>query len=459
MRNKIIAVNAVIVIIVSVLAFAIVKTQLSLATRSADQLKRAAQRDAIASATKLQLDALRAERWLSTKAAEPATLALLAKATHAARADAARQLSDRIASEAPAALGARPSIVAVVDANGKILGRNGSDIGRDSDVGEAYPAFKDALSKMVPGSDVWSDTRRADQYLASYVPVRDDSNRSMMLVLGVALNDALARVAEASAGRGVLLVNGSGEVFANSSMSEDVKAAVRAGAGDLKGAAKSGTGASGLLHFAAAPLDGFGDRTTAVVAVAPAAMVEGVSSVPNAILGVMALGLVLVVAGGWFLGNYVSRPINALEEGLLSILNGQTDKRFELQHAELGGLAFRIDQLLNQLMGIEEDDTDEHGRVSRPPPPAAAISDAYGVGSQRSGGVAQEPAEDYYARLYGEYIAAKRSLGEEVAHITSDAFRARIEAMEQDALRTHGRPVRYAVQVNGQEVVLLATPR
>ena len=37
-----------------------------------------------------------------------------------------------------------------------------------------------------------------------------------------------------------------------------------------------------------------------------------------------------------------------LEEGLLAILNGQSDKRFELDHAELGGLAFRIDQLLNQ---------------------------------------------------------------------------------------------------------------
>src|SRR5688572_25168994 len=132
----------------------------------------------------------------------------------------------------------------------------------------------------------------------------------------------------------------------------------------------------------------------------------------------MALGLILVVAGGWFLGNYISRPLATLEEGLLAILNGQSDKRFDLDHAELGGLAFRIDQLLNQLMGVEEDTTDEQGRVSKAPT-AANFGDALSV--DRSGqnpslptSLAQEPAEQYYARLYNEYITAKRSLGEQV---------------------------------------------
>src|SRR3954471_16149420 len=101
MRNKIIAVNAVIVLIVGVLAFAIVKTQLSLATSSTDQLKRSAQRDAVGVAAKLQLDGLRAERWLSAKAADPQNRALLTKAsTPDARADAARKLSDNILNEA-----------------------------------------------------------------------------------------------------------------------------------------------------------------------------------------------------------------------------------------------------------------------------------------------------------------------------------------------------------------------
>src|SRR6188768_2582402 len=101
MRNKIIAVNAVIVLIVGLLAFTIVKTQLSLATKNTDQLKRSAQRDAVGVAAKLQLDGLRAERWLAAKAADPAIRALMTKAsTPTARSDTARQLSDAIANDA-----------------------------------------------------------------------------------------------------------------------------------------------------------------------------------------------------------------------------------------------------------------------------------------------------------------------------------------------------------------------
>jgi hypothetical protein len=466
MRNKIIAVNAVIVLIVGLLAFAIVKTQLSLATSSTDQLKRSAQRDAVGVAAKLQLDGLRAERWLSAKAAEPATRALLTKATPDARGDAARHLSDQIANDAPGALGAKPSIVAVVDSTGKILGRNGSDLGRGDDVSATYPAFKEALAKTAPGSDVWTDTKRADQYIASYAPVRDENNRSMMLVIGVALNDALARVTEVSGGRGVLLVNEKGDVLANTQATDGVRNAVKNASGDVKNAVTTGTvvaGGKDDVLFAAAPLDGFGDKKTAVVAVAPTSLLDGANGVAWSILGAMTLGLVLVMAGGWFLGNYISRPIAALEEGLLAILNGQSDKRFELDHAELGGLAFRIDQLLNQLMGVEEDNTDEDGRVSKAPT-AASFGDAYSVdrSAQAAGGgapaLAHEPAEQYYARLYSEYIAAKRSLGEQVDHITDAAFRSRIQGMEQEAASKHGRPVRYQVQVNGREVVLLAVP-
>lgn len=151
------------------------------------------------------------------------------------------------------------------------------------------------------------------------------------------------------------------------------------------------------------------------------------------------------------------------------ILNGQTDKRFELDHAELGGLAFRIDQLLNQLMGVEEDNTDDEGRVSKAPT-AANFGDALSVDKSQAGGggalpadvdparLAAEPADTYYARLYREYIAAKKALGEQTDHITDAAFRSRIQGMEQDAAQKQGKPVRYHVQSNGREVVLLAVP-
>jgi len=185
----------------------------------------------------------------------------------------------------------------------------------------------------------------------------------------------------------------------------------------------------------------------------------------------MAMGIVLVIVAGWLLGNYITRPINMLEEGLLAILNGQTEKRFELDHAELGGLAFRIDQLINQLMGVEEDTTDAEGRVSGAPN-AANFTEALAVDDRRMqyqhgestldpesiAQLAAEPPAQYYARIYREYVTAKRAIGEATDHITEQAFASRIQAMEKDATSKYGRPVRYQVQARNKEVVLLAVP-
>jgi hypothetical protein len=150
-----------------------------------------------------------------------------------------------------------------------------------------------------------------------------------------------------------------------------------------------------------------------------------------------------------------------MEEGLLAILNGQTDKRFELEHAELGGLAFRIDQLLNQLMGIEEDTTDADGRVSRAPNAASFASMEVAepsIDPNLAAALAAEPAQTYYARIYREYIGQKQALGENVSHITEQAFFSRVQGMEQDAAQKQGRPVRFQIATRGNEVVFLPVP-
>jgi len=123
---------------------------------------------------------------------------------------------------------------------------------------------------------------------------------------------------------------------------------------------------------------------------------------------------------------------------------------------------------LNQLMGVEEDTTDAEGRASKPPS-AAHFTDAMAVDDKRMEGegtldpdaarrLGAEAEADYYARIYREYIAAKKALGEATDHITEQAFATRIQAMEKDAAQKHGRPVRYQVQARAKEVVLLAIP-
>jgi hypothetical protein len=141
--------------------------------------------------------------------------------------------------------------------------------------------------------------------------------------------------------------------------------------------------------------------------------------------------------------------------------------RFEIEHAELGGLVFRLNSLLNQLLGVQEDDTDAEGRPSTAPS-ARAYQDALEVDERMASASAgesadaralrDEPDASYYARIFREYIEAKKNLGDPTEHITQQAFIGRIQASERELAEKHGKPVRYKVEVRGREVVLLAIP-
>ncbi|WP_394842431.1 cache domain-containing protein [Pendulispora brunnea] len=475
MRTKIIAVNAVIVLLVGLLTFVLVRKALDSAAGNPTQLMVEAKRDAQAASARLQLDGLRMERWLAGKASEPATLEVLAKASPVARGDAATNLCDAIlsaAKQSPVFAGAVPSLVVLIDAQGKSIGRNGTNIGRGEDYAAAYEGLKTALANGQSGSDAWAKAERNDQYLASYAPVRDAQGRVVgAIAAGFTLNDELSRVSDATTGRALRLVTPQGnalQIAAAAAGGENINTAINGDAKDtVKNALTAGRVGAQMVSdtiIAAAVLEGFGDGKRAVVVSArPASLIENVNGlILPGIFGVTLLGLVLVVVGGWLLGNYITQPIAVLEEGLLAILNGQADKRFQLDHPDLGGLAFRIDQLLNQLMGIEEDTTDEEGRVSKAPT-ASNFNDAMSVDERQLDAgalqqLASEPAEQYYARIYREYIAAKRQLGEAVDHITDQTFRQRIQGMEQEASQKYGKPVRYRVQLRGREVTLLAIP-
>jgi hypothetical protein len=482
MRIKIIAVNALIVAIVGLLSFLLVRSALGSATSNKDQLSSDAQEDANGAAGRFQLDGLRAERWLAGASTSQGSLDALAKATASARGEAATKHCDDLVSRMKnASLFERnvPTLVAIVDASGRIVGRNNSNLNRGDDLGKTYPGLKSTLTTGQSGSDVWYES---DRYLATYVAVRDEQGRILgALVIGRPLNDMLSRVSEATTGRPLVIVVPKGddfEVVAHSALqSESLDASVGKGAKEmLKNALahqQTDVVRDGDLLVAASPLPAFEDGKRALlVAATPASLIQdptGLAMLP--IFGATCMGIILVIVGGWLLGNYITRPINMLEEGLLAILNGQNDKRFELDHAELGGLAFRIDQLLNQLMGVEEDTTDAEGRVSGAPN-AANFTEALAVDDHRMqyrpgegtmdpeaiARLASEPPQQYYARIFREYVNAKRAIGEATAHITEQAFASRIQAMEKEAAQKYGRPVRYQVQARNKEVVLLAVP-
>jgi methyl-accepting chemotaxis protein len=481
MRIKIVAVNALIVFIVSVLSFLLVRSALATATGNKDQLASEAQNDVNGAAGSLQLDGLRAERWLAGAALESATVDALTKATQEARGDAATKRCDDLVSRmknAPLFERNVPTLVALVDVAGHIVGRNNSNLSRGDDLAGMYAGLKSTLASGQSGSDIWYER---DRYLASYVAVRDEQAKIIGgLVIGRPLNDTLSRASEEATGRALVLVVPKGDGFDVVAHSAQQLSLLDAGVQNAaKDALKNALAhqhtdvvRDGDLLIAASPLAAFENgRRALLVAAAPASLIadpNGFLLLP--ILGAFAIGILLVIVAGWQLGTYITRPINMLEEGLLGILNGQSDKRFELDHAELGGLAFRIDQLLNQLMGVEEDTTDSEGRVSSVSQNPSTFTDALEADDKKAGATAEgidaaaverlaaEPSGQYYARIYREYVAAKQAIGESTDHISEVAFATRIRNMEEDQAQKYGRPVRYQVRARNREVVLLAVP-
>lgn len=480
MRGKIIAVFAVIVLMVGGLSYAL--TRVSLGDMSSHG---EAPRALAAGMAQLQVDGLALERWLDAHASDPRVREPFNAGTPGARAEAATSAANAIreaVAAAPELEKTPPSLVVLVDAKGIVLGRNGSALMRGDDLGAVYPALKRAISQGATGSDVWVSRARNEQLLASYATIRSaDGQMIGAVVVGTALNDErLTNASDRTSGRILVVAVQSGDGLDIVAKSRDAVPALVSALG--AGSARDGTlqaltsgrtvdigGLPGEYTAAAHALDGYGDgRRAVLLSIVRLQTSALVSALLWPAFGVTVLGLVLVIIAAYLFDAYLSQPISEMEDGLLTIMNGRTDFRFGIEHAELGGLVFRLNSLLNQLFGVQEDETDEQGRPSRAPA-ASSFQDALEVDERMTAlpgdailadakALLEEADDTYYGRIFAEYIEAKRSLGDPVDHITRQAFVTRIKASEQEMAQKHGKPMRYKVEVRGREVVLLAVP-
>jgi hypothetical protein len=481
MRWKIIIVNAGIVIVVGLLTYVLLATSLKDVLANQAERKREVAQALRAANAQLALDGLRMERWLESNATAPSVHAVLAGGTAEARSEAATAEANRLRDAAvsePLFAKMTPSLVLIVDAQGVAVGRNGSALMRGENLAAAYPSLADSLKTGHTASALWVDHKRQEQLLASYAPLLGDNGVVVgALVVGTPLNDErMTRTSDLTSGHTLLLesVSDSIEMVADSAAPADVVAA--ASQASVAAASNQALASGGVVtvdaagagqFFGAVPLDGYAGATKGVIiAAVPASLVDSLGGLLWPVFAVSGLGVLLVVVGGVLLGNYISGPISELEDGLLAIINGNSELRFQLEHDELGGLVFRINSLLNALMGVAEDTTDEQGRPSQGPSArdfqeALAVDESSVSGNVDPGvsaALGAEGADQYYHRLFSEYIAAKRQIGEPVEHITFEAFVGRIRASEAETSQKHGKPVRYQVQLRGNAVVLIAVP-
>ncbi len=479
MRAKIIGVFTIVVVLVGVLSFTLMRWMLGDLSNREE-----APRAVTAAVAELQVEGLRIERWLAHQAAQKKLREPFDAGTPAARATAATTMADAVneaAKQASELDGVKPALVMLVNPDGVVLGRNGSTLMRGHRLGDRYPAMPRTIKAGQTGSDVWVDKAHHEQMLVSYAPIRNGSDEIVGgIAVGTQLNDErMQSTSEATSGRALVTAVPVGEgmeiVAKSAGVEQAVLDALRSptAVNDLREALD----ASGPVGVAGLPKDvlgsvrklaGYGnDKRAVIMAVTPARLVGSWASVFTPMLLAIAIGVVLTVLVAFLLDAYISRPISDLEDGLLAIINGQTDIRFELEHAVLGGLVFRINSLLNELLGVEEDDTDEQGRASIAPSPRQ-FRDAINVDERMASPSASdvraaaelrdEPEDAYYQRVFGEYVAAKRSLGDPVDHLKLKDFTDRLKQAEAEMSTKHGKPFRHRIEVQGREVVLTAVP-
>ncbi len=378
-----------------------------------------------------------------------------------------------------------PEVVAVTDADGIVIARN-QDLNRmhGDDLKQQLQTLRRVLEHGEPAIDVWSYSDGQHKLLQTAVaPIRDVNGDIIgSLVVGYDMSNGMAQRTAELLGRDVAFLTDDG-VYSSSlagSRVEGLRGSLFGGAQEAATHAALGGAAAGDPWLAqlggaeyvgvtgALPLSPSTHAAYAVLANRSAQADK--ASAANMILVMTTLGLLIVLIYGLLVGNSLIKPIEQLEEGVLAVINGRTDMRLDIHSAELGGLAYRINQLLNVFTGTPEEDED--GRVSSPPEAwgAEAVSNpsmdaSAAAGAAPSGGeeedpalaaqLAAEPEDAYYDRIYDEYVAAKQALGENVSNITKDRFVQRLQANEKSLLKKHGcRLVRFQVQTRGTQVNL-----
>jgi len=486
MRLKIIAGNLVAVLLLGLISFFVVRSQLTSGLEA--EVDSTIANDAQVIERSWRLSGIEFTSLVSDRAATREARDVFAALNEDQRRTRGYEAAERLGTwfADPSRRGAIPDLVLFTDETGKILARNADRNGMYNVIlTTQLPALRAVLERGTELTDVWrkNDENKVMQVAAA--PIRSEAGSVIgALVVAYDVSNGYASSESRLIDREVAFVSDQ-RVYSSSLSTERAEAlktflfsdaqrgattqALGGGANPAPFRTTLGgddyIGALGRLpntESAAVAFVVLGNRTEASAA----------ASSTNIVLILTVLFALIVIGYGFAIGTQLLRPIEQIEEGLLAVVNGRTDLRLDVQSTELGGLAYRINQLLNVFTGVQEASEDEAGRVSSPPDQAAwkdqAFAEGAAAGGGGGGGGAAEPIDDpeiaarleaepedaYLARVYREYVAAKQAAGENIA-IPQDKFGQRLKGNADAVSKKHGcRMVRFQVQARGTEVIL-----
>ncbi len=487
MRLKIIAGNFLVVLVIGLLSFYIAKGEVE--TGLAAQVESQIVNDSKLLGRSFQLEGIKFLEMVADRAQTQDVKQAFGGLDTDSRRTRAHQAANGISQwlRDPSRRGLNPDLVVITDETGTVLARD-QDPNRlhNTRLAQQIPALRGVLSSGEPALDVWFKEDEDKVFETAIAAVRNDAGAVIGgLLVGYDLSNAMADRASELLGRDVAFIT-EGRVYSSSLDNNESQGLGTYLFSDSQSAATTaalaGTGGGQRWNAQIAgdnwvgvtmPLPGVRGYHVAYVVMGNKSEGTSLASSVNIVLYMSIFGLLVVLVYGFIIGSSFLRPLEQIEEGVLSVINGRTDFRLDIESAEFGGLAYRINQLINVFTGVAEED--EEGRVSPSRPPPAANPDWQGsafdtnASSGGGGGAAgdviddpalaasleAEPEDAYLTRIYNEYVQAKTAAGENVANIRQDVFVKRLQGQAGALAKKHGvRMVRFKVEAAGSQVSL-----
>lgn len=237
----------------------------------------------------------------------------------------------------------RPDFVALVDSSGRVLVRDlDPNRMRGNAISSEIPTVAEA--RRTGRSSFGTSVRAADSSVLFVAAEPLEGGEA--LVVAYQLGDGIARRMADAAGAEVAL--GLADRWIGTSLPAGSARDAIAGV-SLADAPASVETERGELRLDVSPSNALGDRpfTMAIVA-------EGDASGLEASLGRILLALSFGLAGlAYVLANLLARrvlePVAQLEDALLAVMNGQESLGVTVESEEIGGLAFRMQQVIETL--------------------------------------------------------------------------------------------------------------
>lgn len=383
----------------------------------------------------------------------------------------------------------RPDILALTDASGRLIALFTGDKRVSNPISTAYledgaieyPALALALSdQQLRIADVWSYETHGPMKVA-VAPVIGAGARDTLGAVLVAYGISGEQVARERRLLGTDVAYYVGDTVRASSFAGELPAAVFAPGGVAATALASDNGIAEVIAIdvggreyvaTAGRLPLFSNlghrppgypppRAGTVVAISVDGALAALAPIKLAI-ALIGLGAIVVVLLAMFLtARQILAPIDELEVGVADMLDGNLDRTFRPSGSDVDGLANALNVLLARLLGRPEPGEEEYDSEGNLIQPSVSMQiSTEDVSAAEAESLAQEPEDEYYARLYAEYTAAVKKSGGSTAGLTEEAFINKLRLHEITLREKYEAvEVRFVVASERGAVTLKPAPR